>query len=292
MNDDFKQYRLQKGYSLKSIKTQNSYLKHFGLWLINRQLNIEDLNSQNLLECLAMFRENRSADHVHNALQLIRIYLDYQVAKGIIEINPALQIKLRAVIPKPKPQPLTVQTMEEIYQWFITLEPETERDRIVHKRDIVALGLLLFQGLDSGDLERLKVQDMDLHKGTVYIASSRSNTARKLKLESVQILPVQHYLSTIRKKVRYYQKDSEKLFAQSKIQDMVSRLVERVKKQYPEIENPRHIRSSVIMNWLRANHIRQVQYMAGHRRVTSTEKYQKDDLHDLAGQLNKYHPLR
>jgi len=293
MTEDFKQYWSRKGYSLKAIKSKNSYLKRFLTWLTVNRLNIETLTSQNLLECLAWFRDrNVQGTSLCSCLYAIRIYLDYQVEKGIITGNPALSVKLRSIAPKPKPQPLSTQTMEEIYQWFISLEPETEKDRTVHRRDIVLLGLLLFQGLDSGDLKRMRVQDINLQQGTVYIASSRTNAARKLKLESVQILPIQYYLSTIRTKVLRCRHGIDDFVPQSKMQDIISRLVERLKKQYPEIENPRHIHSSVIMNWLRTNHIRQVQYMAGHRRVSSTEKYQKEDLHDLAQQLNKYHPMK
>ncbi len=292
-NDDkFLRYRLEQGYSLKTIKTQNSYLKRFGSWLVNKQLSIENLNSENLLDCLSMFRENRSIDNVQNALQTIRIYLNYQVSKKRISINPALQIKLRSVAAKAKPQPLSSKTLEDIYKWFTTIETKTETEQTIHKRDIVVLGLLLFQGLDSGDLERLNARDIDLHQGTVYIASSRTNAARKLKLESIQILPVHEYLLTVRTQFKHSTARSDRLFTQSKIQDIVSRLVQQLKKQYPDIENPRHIRSSVIMNRLKTTHIRQVQYMCGHKRVSSTERYQKEDLQDLAQQLNKYHPMK
>jgi len=294
MKDDFYNYRLQKGYSLKTIKSQNCYLNRFKSWLIVNGLNIELLNSEKMLECLSWFRAKNSASNASlcSCLRAIRIYLDYQVEKGVITHNPALVVKVRCGGQKVKAQSLSVQKMEDIYGWFISLKQNTEKENIVHKRDIVVLGLLLFQGLDSGDLERLTVKDIDLQKGTVYVPSSRRNAARKIKLESIQILYIQEYLQAIRTKVLRYQAGSDKLFPQSKLQDIVSKVVEKLKKQYSEIENPRHIRSSVIMNWLKIHHIRQVQYMAGHRRVSSTEKYQKEDLHDLAGQLNKYHPMK
>jgi len=294
MKDDFYNYRLRKGYAVKTIKTQNSYLNRFKSWLIIKNLRIENLNSENLLECLSWFREKsgESIASSRNCLQAIRLYLDYQMENGVIEHNPAFVIKLRYGGDRAKAQPLPSKTMEAIYRWFAPLKYKTNRENIVHQRDIAVLGLLLFQGLDSGDLERLRVKNIDLHKGTVYVPSSRSNAARKLKLESVQILPVQNYLLKVRTKVLRYQQGSDKLFPQSKMQDIVSRLVERIKKQYPEVEGSRHIRSSVIMNWLRTDHIRQVQYMAGHRRVSSTERYRNEDLHDLAGQLKKYHPMK
>ena len=293
MTEDFKQYCLKKGYSIKTIKSKNSQLKYFGLWLIERQLNIETLTTQNLLECLSWLKEkNIQGAALRNSLQAIRLYLDCQVEEGIIEYNPALILRVRYGGHKVKVQPLPLKTIEAIYQWFTSLEYQNEKKNVIHKRDIVLLGLLLFQGLDSGDLERLRVQDINLQQGTVYVPSSRTNAARKLKLESVQILPIQEYFLTTREKVPRCQQQSDKLVPQSKINDILSRIVEQLKKQYPEIEGSRHIRSSVIMNWLKSNHIRQVQYMAGHRLVSSTEKYQKEDLYDLAQQLNRYHPMK
>jgi len=35
----------------------------------------------------------------------------------------------------------------------------------------------------------------------------------------------------------------------------------------------------------------QVQYMAGHMYISSTERYQQNNLDKLQGQLEKYHPL-
>jgi integrase/recombinase XerD len=105
-----------------------------------------------------------------------------------------------------------------------------------------------------------------------------------LKLESLQILSIHEYVTSESLK--------EKLFNKSKINDMVSAIVKKLKENSSEIQHPRHIRSSVIMNWLKKYHIRKVQYMAGHKRVCSTERYKREDLHDLQQQITKYHPIK
>ena len=38
--------------------------------------------------------------------------------------------------------------------------------------------------------------------------------------------------------------------------------------------------------------VREVQYMAGHKYVSSTERYRTDNLEDLQKELEKYHPLK
>jgi site-specific recombinase XerD len=56
--------------------------------------------------------------------------------------------------------------------------------------------------------------------------------------------------------------------------------------------NPKQIRSSVITHWLRQNNLRQVQYMAGHKYVSSTERYQVNNLDDLQNELKEHHPMK
>ncbi|MCF8380821.1 MAG: hypothetical protein K9H49_14710 [Bacteroidales bacterium] len=65
-----------------------------------------------------------------------------------------------------------------------------------------------------------------------------------------------------------------------------------VQKTNPEIQSPKQIRVSLITWWLKNYNLRQVQYMAGHKYVRSTERYQLNNLDKLQGQLEKYHPLK
>lgn len=82
------------------------------------------------------------------------------------------------------------------------------------------------------------------------------------------------------------------MFTSKKSSDLVCKIVEAVKKIHPEIKDSRQLRTSVLMNWLKTNNIRQVQYMAGHKSIRSTESYQREDLTDLTKQLELFHPLK
>jgi integrase/recombinase XerD len=76
--------------------------------------------------------------------------------------------------------------------------------------------------------------------------------------------------------------------------ELVSSLLEmfkEIRRTMPGIQNAHQIRASVIANWLKSNNLRQVQYMAGHKYVSSTERYQLGNLEKLQEQLEKYHPL-
>lgn len=55
------------------------------------------------------------------------------------------------------------------------------------------------------------------------------------------------------------------------------------------IQDSQPLRASIIVKWLNPYNLRQVQYMTGHRFVSSAEKYKQSDLEDLKEAINKFH---
>ena len=62
--------------------------------------------------------------------------------------------------------------------------------------------------------------------------------------------------------------------------------------QKEKVINAKQMRSSVITFWLRQNNLRQVQYLSGHKYVSSTERYQTNNLDDLQNELQQHHPMK
>jgi integrase/recombinase XerD len=154
------------------------------------------------------------------------------------------------------------------------------------------LGLLIFQGLDSGNLKRLTTKDINLTAGTIYIASNRKSNARTLKLESVQILSIHNYITQTRETIREDRTGENHLFTTRKLDERISIFIRKLQQDYPQIQSPGHIRQSVIIAWLKTHPIRQVQYMAGHKNIRSTERYRDEDINDLSRQITKFHPIK
>jgi len=72
----------------------------------------------------------------------------------------------------------------------------------------------------------------------------------------------------------------------------MSRIKKMINRYEPGLRNKSQIRTSVITGWLQHYNLRGVQYMAGHKYVSSTERYRMDTLEDLQKELEKYHPLK
>jgi site-specific recombinase XerD len=302
MNEEFTTYRLKNGYSEKTIKTQNHHVKSFLNWCITQSIIPENISYGEALKFIDHERSrNISSASIIRALNSVKIYFDYLVETKAIQHNIIRQIKLRNEGKKALPELLTVQQLETIYQSFSNI-PEwsykTATAKLLNQRNVVILGLLIYQGLDSGEVAKLETTHINLAEGKIYIPSGRSSNARTLKLQAVQILPFKTYIEETRPKLQEKrQQQTPYLFPAKKYSDMVCKITEQAKKTIPiaigtELKDSRQIRASVIMNWLKTNNIRQVQYMAGHKSIRSTEMYRNQDLTDLTKQLELFHPLK
>jgi integrase/recombinase XerD len=68
-------------------------------------------------------------------------------------------------------------------------------------------------------------------------------------------------------------------------------MIRQLQKLNPKIINVNQIRSSVISFWLQRYNLRQVQYMAGHKYVSSTERYRVLNTDDWQSELQRHHPM-
>ncbi|NLI42038.1 MAG: tyrosine-type recombinase/integrase [Caldisericales bacterium] len=284
----FEEYRNKNGYSAKSIRVQNSHVNRLKSWCINQNINLERINYNQALQFIDSERERGILNQsIIRGINSIRIYFDYLLEIGTVKQNIIKRIRIRQNGKKVIPETLTPQQLETIYHDFMNIpewEHKTQTAKELHKRNVVLLGLLVYQGLTSGETAKLETNHINLAEGKIYIPSTRKSNARTLKLQANQILPIKTYIEEF--------KPNPYLFPSKKQSDMICKIVEQAKKDHPEIIDSRQIRTSVIMNWLKTNNIRQVQYMAGHKSIRSTEQYRSHDLSDLTKQLELFHPLR
>ena len=284
----FEEYRNKNGYSAKSIRVQNSHVNRLKNWCINQNINLEEINYNQALQFIDSERQRGILNQtIIREINSIRIYFDYLLESGKLQQNIIRRIKIRNTPKKAIAETLSPEQLGTIYQSFLNLpewEHKTKTTKELHKRNIVILGLLVYQGLTSGETAKLETTHINLAEGKIYVPSTRKSNARTLKLQANQILPIKTYIEE--------SKPNPYLFPSKKQSDMICNIVSQVKKLNPEIIDSRQIRTSVIMNWLKANNIRQVQYMAGHKSIRSTEQYRQQDLTDLVKQLELFHPLQ
>ena len=73
--------------------------------------------------------------------------------------------------------------------------------------------------------------------------------------------------------------------------NLMNQLKRNARKLNPIVKNAKQIRASVITKWLKAHNLREVQYLSGHRYISSKESYLQNDIEELIEEINQYHPL-
>jgi len=218
-------------------------------------------------------------------------YFEFLKSEGIVNRNPARTLRIKGKTQTIIQNPLKYDELLGLYNGFKALQKQSlyqKKTDLAHERNIIIVGLLIWQGLHSGELEKLEVNHINLNEGIIYIPSTARSNSRELKLSTQQILTFHSYINGgIRDKLKPMQK---RLFA-GNLHNTVSLLTEELKGINAQIKNAQHIRASVILHWLRQHNKRQVQYMAGHKYIDSTEKYEVQELETLTNQLTKHHPF-
>lgn len=178
------------------------------------------------------------------------------------------------------------------------LEPRKERYPILEKRNQIIISLLVNQGLLVGDIEKLKIEDVDLKSAKIRIRKSGIINERILELKAEQILLFYEYLKEEREQLETFRTEKENYFLLGKLgtkitADDINYLVSTYKKNFTKKLTSITIRQSVIKLKLdQGENLRKVQYFAGHKNADTTEKYRETGINALQTAINQYHPIK
>lgn len=318
--EGFKKYLEGKKYYPSTIQQTITRVNKFAEWL-QQQYGwgfeaFENIAYKHLLDYVQHEQKRGiSTGTLHRSINSISHYFEFLNKENAIKNNPARTLRLKGKAKTITQNPLQYEELEKLYQGYKALikEPQTanintpqhlqQRSILAQQRNTLIVGLLIYQGLTSGELEKLSVEDINLTNGTIYIAGSAKSNSRTLKLHTAQILPLYSYIhGGTREKLialpvvglpsnhRKEEHFKNSLLA-SKMYGVVKQIVQELRGINPQIKNAQHIRASVILHWLKQHNKRQVQYMAGHRYIDSTEKYAIQQMDTLTDALTKYHPF-
>ena len=294
---NFRDYLQRKGFAESSIVNHELNLARFKYWCKTGNHNLKEITYQELLKYPKYLLDTgiRKAT-INNYINSLKKYYDYLIELKITGTNPAKAINIRNKEREVLQDILSFEDLENIYTVFLN-KPKNKRNnswKLRHNRNVVILGLMIYQGLDIGGIRNLEPSHLKLEEGKIYIPSSKRSNSRILKLDAKQIFPLITYVNQTRNELLKIEKaETDKLFfGKSNLLVINDSIIEQLRKKFPVVRNLGQIRSSVIMNWLNNNNIRQVQYMAGHKYISSTERYKKEDLKDLQRQLELFHPLK
>ncbi len=322
MTETFKTYLQKEGKSKSTLERYHTHVINFISWLDRDNTEIENTTAKEVLAYLNQLQKQGDSNMTRNLkLNAIRQFFNYQIKHGHRSDNPIQHLKLNGIKQKKLYPLLSKQDLEQLYaQYTVPTEadPNSHKKWFTHyqwskQRNKTMLGLMINQGLTTAEVNTMELKDLNLKEGTIYIAGSRKSNERTLELKSNQMLALMEYHYQLRPKLLNYQEDPATnclflaipvpLNRKAKVSNKtgVPRLEiwKRLSKELRGQSLPsgnrfinfKQVRTSVITHWLRQYNLRQVQYMAGHRYVSSTEAYLVNQIDDLQADIDKFHPL-
>ena len=290
MKTSFTDYLKSKGMTPRTINGFKRVIGIFLNWVKKEQLDIEQVRYQDILlfmkHCQKKGASQRTIQHY---LSVVKHFYDHLIEQGRKESNPVTGIKVQGVKRKTLYHIFEPHELHTIYNSY-------QDESLKGKRNKVILSLLVYQGAKTEELVKMEVQDVKLKEGKIEIPGGAKSERRILKLEAHQIMELYDYVSHTRKEILSQSKQqTEKLLVSMEggesFSSCMTRLMYWVKRKNKLVVNAKQLRASVIVKWLRQYNLRQVQYMAGHRYISSTESYQQSEMEGLTEEVNKFHPL-
>lgn len=226
-------------------------------------------------------------------------YFDYLIKEERAYTNPFVHVKMQGIKRRVLYNILSLEELDKLYKSY-PLNVDNSFQAHLRKRNKAMLGLLIYQGLQTEELFKLSIDNLNLREGKVQIPESLMSARRTMKLEPAQILELIEYLNTTRKVLLNRSMKSTigitTLFlratqAKEMNSNTTNRLMFHLKQLNSKVKNLNQMRTSVLVHWMKQYNLRQVQYMAGHKSISTTEHYKVYCTEELSDSIDKFHPL-
>jgi integrase/recombinase XerD len=287
----FVEYLRNQGQRITTYNGNRNTVNRLLKWMETENINYLHAGYPDLLSYINhLTRSGNQKRTINMVLNSIRHFYNYLQQAGSVSANPAETLVIKNEAKRIPHGLLEWEELESLYHQF-------KDAGITGKRNKIILGLIIYQGLNSRELTALEITDVKLEEGKIYVPATARSNSRTMSLESHQILQIQKYITSIRPVIlAVADKESDKLLVSTgksrRMDNCYARLLKHhIKKINPKVKDYKQIRASVITAWLKKYNTRQVQYMAGHRYISSTEYYRTDTLENLQDMIDELHPL-
>ncbi len=282
--DTFYLHLKNKDYVKEVVNYYSKNAVYYENWLEENKLILQKTKYTHLMNYIGYLQaQGKSNVMINKHLKSIELYYNYKELPNI-----ANNVRLRSGKQEAKLY-LSEKDLNTLYKHY-----KVTATNYYKYSDKLLLSLTIYQGLELKELVNLKVENIDLEKGSIYIASGKYlKNSRTLQLEAHQIIPLHNYITN-------YREQGEQLFLpQGKALKRLAKqlgqihktLVVQTKALEFNYQSLKQLRQSRIVCWIKHHGLRETQYLSGHKGIDSIERYQSEDIEDLSKQIEKLHPM-
>ena len=300
-----------------AVKTITQYVKYTGDFFAKVKKEDIQVTKPDVIKFME-YLKNRNLQKSYRSqyLNAINHYFTFLYQDGKIAKNPCSFMKMRGVTKKKMYKIYTPEELEQMfdayYQLFVRNYDDSymcknyqKQSRLSKERNALVLSILFNQGTTTTEIEKIELGDIDLIKATLKIRGGNRLNDRILPLKATQIGLFMNYLQNIRPRLLEYHKTnpdklflpitkakySEKEVHNEPLMYAFFALTNQLRSIDKQFLNVLQVRASVISFWIKTQGLRKAQYLAGHRYVSSTERYLPNNLDGLIDDINKLHPF-
>lgn len=291
----FTTYLQEQGYSATTLQGRVREAELFTQWCKKHRTCVNRIDYKTALQYIKYLdSKGNSKKTINHKLSTLKNYFNYLIGQGYRTDNPLENTTVKGVTRTINHNLLSSDELEELYYSYPTQNTSDPNHLLIKKRNKMIVGLLVYQGLSTTDIAQLKTEHLQLYKGKLYVPSTQRSNARELELKPWQIMEAMEYLNQVRPELqRKYNNNGQELYtSNARFSSIIVGIALNLKKLNHKFKDVKQLRASVIVNWLKQHNVRKVQYYAGHRYISSTEKYLQDDLENLHEMVNTLHPIR
>uniref|UniRef100_UPI001BD61B47 tyrosine-type recombinase/integrase n=1 Tax=Flagellimonas sp. 389 TaxID=2835862 RepID=UPI001BD61B47 len=195
----FKNYLLSRGFSTATSESYSKSLLQYTVWTESNQIETEQSTYNEVISYVQHLKNKAIKQRtVQLHMNSLRHYFDWVAKRQLRNDNPTLNINIKGIKRRKLYNIIDKPTLEKIYHGYDIGNLEKQEDENIAKRNKIILGLIIYQGLGTLELNRLEVNDVKLREGKIFVKSSRRSNERTLKLEAHQVLDVMEYTLKIR----------------------------------------------------------------------------------------------
>ncbi|ELR68038.1 tyrosine recombinase XerD [Fulvivirga imtechensis AK7] len=296
--DSFITYMKSRAFTQNSIRSRLIIFRIYWKWLAKENLEVEQVTYNELLGFMKWCSNNGASQRtIQNYIGTIKHLYEHFIREGKATKNPATDITIKGVKRKVLYHIIEPHELHALYNNYPATSLQQSRSRVI-------LGMLVYQGLKTFELGMLEVNDINLREGKLNVKGSARSNSREMKLEAHQIMDIYDYVLKVRgeliqmdtKRKAQAKEETSKLFIGEggtcySFSNFMTQVMVTVRKLNPNVLNAKQIRTSVITKWLKMYNLREVQYLAGHRYISSTESYLHNDMEGLQEEVQQFHPV-